>query len=355
MRSVISVLVFLSLMIKATANYADTAVLSSIGNTAVPVKAVELTEHLFKSKSSFKTVLGFTSQGRALEAWYFPGTGNKNALVIGGMHGSELSSVEIAQSLISELKKGVRPYYNVIIIPILFPDNAAAAESKPSFIGSTMNYGRYSSATIADPNRQMPSLGKAMDIDGKDHLGREIEAENRLLLELIDLYRPERIVNIHAIRNTAEAGVYADPRTDADGIALGYETDSLLAIGMAGYIYEQGGFIPGNRLDSMPSAIYYCDLPAMPAGYFQPKNLHGSNLSNHRGEGVSLGGWASTAIKDSTHPENDRDAIRILTMEFPGYKRSTDYADRIDQLYIGELIKMYTGSIQNVFLEKCFE
>lgn len=355
MRSMLQICVSLLVVLTASATVKDTAVTSAAGNNAVFIRTVESAELLLKSKTAAKAVLGFTSQGRALEAWYFPGTGDKNALVIGGMHGSELSSVEIAESLIGELKKGVKPYYNVIIIPVLFPDNAAAAQSKPALIGGTQNYGRYSSATVADPNRQMPSLGKAMHAEGKDHLGRTIETENRLLLELINIYRPERIVNIHAIRNTEKAGVYADPRTDANGMALGYETDSLLAVDMAKYIHKQGGHVPGNKIDSTPSAIYYCDLPAVPAGTFQPKSLHGSHLSNHRGEGVSLGGWASTAVADIEHPENNREAIRIVTMEFPGYKRSSDYADTTDQFYITELIKLYAGSIQTVFLEECFE
>src|SRR6185295_3212630 len=118
-----------------------------------------------------------------------------------------------------------------------------------------------------DPNRQMPTPGLAFDEeDGLDHAGRKIENENALLLDLIDQYRPQRIVNLHAIRDTANAGVFADPRTDDKSFALGYESDSSLAIAIAKDIEQNGGYIPGNRLNKKPSALYYKDPPAVPAG-----------------------------------------------------------------------------------------
>ena len=96
------------------------------------------------------------------------------------------------------------------------------------------NIGRYTDSQSADPNRQMPTLGHAiMEGVETDHLGRSIEHENRMMLDLIHEYRPERIVNIHAIRDSGYAGFYADPRTDHNGIALGFEKDSKLAISMA--------------------------------------------------------------------------------------------------------------------------
>ena len=37
-------------------------------------------------------LLGQTKEMRTIEAWFFPGSSEKNALVIGGVHGTELSS-----------------------------------------------------------------------------------------------------------------------------------------------------------------------------------------------------------------------------------------------------------------------
>ena len=63
-----------------------------------------------------------------------------------------------------------------------------------------------------------------------DAHGRLIEKENALLLQLIQSFAPERIVNIHAIKDSTKAGIFADPRTDCDGRALGFASDSTLAV-----------------------------------------------------------------------------------------------------------------------------
>ena len=349
--------IFISILYFSIAASAKDKVLLITANNNEPllIKPVASLMLLLKSTIAAKAVLGFSKEGRSVEAYYFPGTGSKRALVIGGVHGSELSSIEVADSLIEYLKKGNQKYYSVIIIPSLFPDNAAAAKNKPECIGGSMNYGRYTCNDAADPNRQMPSLGKPFSKDAKDHLGREIETENKLLLGLINLYQPQRIVNIHAIRDTAKAGIYADPGTDANGIALGYESDSSLAVAMAKYVCNNDGYIPGNHIDSVPSSLYHYDPPVAKAGCLQQRNLKGSGLPNQRGAGVSLGGWASTAVYDPVNLANNRDAIRILTMEFPGYKRSSDYGTANEQTAIAKLTQVYAASIQNIFLEKYFE
>ncbi|HTD94882.1 MAG TPA: hypothetical protein VK644_13750, partial [Chitinophagaceae bacterium] len=199
-----------------------------------------------------RMVLGKTKQGRTIDAWYFPGTSNKRALVIGGMHGSELSSIEMAEALIARLHHETS-YYSVIVIPSLFPDNAAKAMAYPDQLGSVLNIGRYSSPDGVDPNRQMPSPGHGIDEEHPvDHMGRIIEKENQFLLALIRDFQPTRIANLHAIRNLGYGGVYADPRTDAAGWALGYGADSSLAIEMSRFIFIHGGNVKGNYLESNP-------------------------------------------------------------------------------------------------------
>jgi hypothetical protein len=297
-----------------------------------------------------KGALGVSQKGRTIEAWYFPGTSNKNALVIGGMHGSELSSVEVANDLIKQLQQE-RPYYNVIVIPCLFPDNAEAAMNDPHGVGSTHNTGRYTHDKAPDPNRQMPSPGKAFSLENPfDHLGRTIERENQLLLELIAQFKPTRIANLHAIRDTAHAGIYADPRTDSKSIALGFDTDSSLAVNMALHIIQQGGSAPGNRSGENLTALYYKDPPVAEAGQLQKRNTNGSNLPFNRGKGISLGSWASTAVEDEAYPQGNRAAIRLLTIEFPGYKQSKHYADSITQQDCAKNVKLYASALMNVFL-----
>lgn len=323
-------------------------------NNAPAFYSEELNKILTLRKAS-NFILGRSQQGRNIEAYFFPGTSNKRALVIGGMHGSELSSIEVANQLLQLLKTGDSIFYNVIIIPSLFPDNAEAAKQLPSKIGGVENIGRYSFHGAVDPNRQMPTPGQAFDEeDALDHAGRKIENENTFLLELIDQYRPQRIVNLHAIRDISHAGVFADPRTDERGIALGYESDSSLAIAIAKQIQQNGGYIPGNRLHTNPTALYYKDPAPAPAGLLQKRNFSGSSLPGKRGGGVSLGTWASTAVVNKEDTTKSRDAMRILTMEFPGSKRPADYTLKKEQVFYQQNIGLYAAALKNIFLKEYF-
>jgi hypothetical protein len=133
--------------------------------------------YMMNSKNPVKGVLGITSKGRTIDAYFFPGTSNKKAMIIGGMHGSELSSIAVAYEVIAQLATAGQLYYNVLVIPMLFPDNAETAQLNPLHTGSFFNIGRYSNQTAIDPNRQMPTPGKAFDPSiSFDHLGRKIFA-----------------------------------------------------------------------------------------------------------------------------------------------------------------------------------
>ncbi len=306
-------------------------------------------EAWFKNKKREKAILGYTNENRPVEIFYFPGISNKRALVIGGMHGSELSSIEIAKKIIRQLSNGETSYYDVLVIPSLFPDNAVAAASTPWERGNT-NFGRYTSGLTADPNRQMPCLGAEFNANEPfDFHGRVIEKENQYLLQLIQDYKPARIVNLHAIKDVSKAGIYADPRTNCEGMALGFETDSTLAVSMAKYICGNGGWVPGNNLTENPTALYYHDPEIAVTGSIQKRNLDGSPLPNNRGYGVSLGGWATTAVCNETN-RFSRDAIRLITVEFPGYRPPSYYLDKEQKEACLQNIQLYSEAITCIFL-----
>jgi hypothetical protein len=308
-----------------------------------------LIEEWIKDKKSAKAVLGYTKEGRTVEAYYFPGSSDKKALVIGGVHGSELSSIEIAKQLIEVLSEGERPFYNVVIVPSLFPDNASKAMMRVT--KQKDNIGRYTTEESVDPNRQMPQPGKAFSPELPfDIYGRTIEKENQFLLQLIQDYSPSRIVNLHAIKDITKAGIYADPRTDCDGYALGFATDSSLAVSMASLIESGGGKVPGNNLQQTPTALYYNDPETAPVGLFQKRNFLGSAMPNSRGYGASLGGWASTAVCDET---GQRDAARLITVEFPGYQPSSAYKGD-DKIACMLNIQLYVAAVRKIFLEENF-
>ena len=326
------------------------AALNVVPSRSVFIQSIQT---IFSKKLPVQAVLGTTKGKRPIDVFYFPGTSNLKALVIGGVHGSELSSVEIAKRLVRELSKGGMPFYNVVVIPCLFPDNAATA-IKAGRQRVEDNKGRYTTDHATDPNRQMPALGTAFDaekpFDGRD---RVIENENQLLLDLIQEYNPSRILNIHAIKDLNRAGVYADPRTDCNSIALGFESDSLLAIKMAVFIQKHGGQVPGNQLPRLPTALYYTDPQIAEAGTIQKRNTEGSRLPNERGSGVSLGSWAATAVCQGSS-KYFRPAIRLITVEFPGYRRPEEYKTAAEQKRWSRQIDLYTASILNYFLEEFF-
>jgi hypothetical protein len=307
-------------------------------------------QELMSRKLASKGALGITKKGRPVDAFYFPGESDRKALVIGGVHGSELSAIEIARNLVTLLEKESRIHYNVVVIPCLFPDNEATALTSKEGAKKMFNNGRYTTKLSVDPNRQMPPLGRSFnDEDPTDYIGRPIEVENQLLLQLINEYKPDRIVNLHAIHNINQAGIFADPRTDYQGYALGFESDSVLAIQMAKFIYERGGNVAGNRLDNSPTALYYNDPAIAPEGEPQSRNMEGAKLPLDRGLGVSLGSWASTAVCDSLHASANRTAMRLITVEFPGYKRPADYSDIKEQAYYKELLGLYVTAMLKYF------
>lgn len=324
------------------------------GNDPGGVPDTRLGEQLKKimiNRRAARFELGLSRRGKPVEAYYFPGYSDVNALVIGGVHGSELSSIEVARSLIQRLSQGNSIFYNVIVIPCLFPDNAERALQRYVDIGSWRNIGRYSFTGAADPNRQMPTPGTTVDEDDHtDHAGRRIETENLLLLQLINEFKPERIASVHGIHNTAHAGFFADPRTDEKGIALGYESDSILAVNMAAYVHRRGGMVPGNRMEDSPNALYYKDPRPVPAGQYQPRNYTGSPLPGKKGSGISLGTWGTTAVRDTINPDLSREAMRVITIEFPGNKRPRDYASATQKESTRRLVNHYADAIRQVFL-----
>ncbi len=296
--------------------------------------------------------LGYSSNGRLIEAWYFPGRSSERAMVLAGMHGSEISAIDVAERLIAGLMDGVQPYYSVLVIPCLFPDNAAMALQFPAELGSVKNIGRYSWANATDPNRQMPAPGRAYQAaNGIDCLGRRIEKENQLLLELIQAFRPTRIANLHAIRDRRQGGIYADPRTNHLGIALGFEKDSLLAIEMAKAAWEKGASMQGNGWPQKANTLYYRDPAAVPAGQFQPRSFSGSLGRLQRGKGITLGTWASTAIAWEEDASLNRNAITVITAEFPGSRRPEDYTHETERRSCEVQADAFVYSLRSVFLE----
>jgi hypothetical protein len=298
----------------------------------------------------YESSLGMTAQKQSVKVYYFPGQTNERALVIGGVHGSELSGIEVAELLVEQLKIATaKPYYTVAVVPCLFPDNRKVAEASPAEIGSTSNVGRKTRTGTGkamkegkDPNREFPKLGQAFDPKApQDAAGATIEAENVMLLELIDRFKPTRIASVHATRpekgKPIAAGFFADPKTDEKGTALGVDDDAKLAIRMAERAKKGGAHVPGNALDKTPSAQYPEDPAFAAKGQAQKRTYK---------DGYSLGGWGTTAVAGG------RPAMTVITVEVetsnpslkPNDPKATRDQGRLDQL------KATSMAIEEVFL-----
>lgn len=152
--------------------------------------------------------LGETAGARPIQAFYFRGATTQRALVIAGIHGNERQGIDVARLLINDLQT-MQPHFTVIVVPSLFPDNAAA--------------GRREGSTPTNRNFPQPyedlaaarAAGGGTPVDASASGGRRrraILAENILLLELMERFRPERIISIHGTRRAGAAGVFYDPR-----------------------------------------------------------------------------------------------------------------------------------------------
>lgn len=284
----------------------------------------------FRTKTPCTVALGkSSSKVHEVRAYFFPGTSREKAMVIAGVHGSELSGIEVVQCLVKKLfedsKGGARPHFDVTIVPELFPDNAArardharrlAAERKSKkedvgLLGEDSNVGRRTQGSDVDPNRQLPELGQPFNGSNPvDSLNRTIERENQYLLNLIQTLKPKRIANVHANRNPVHSGIFADPhswpgtatnkdKTDAEERTF---RDAALALAMARRAEKGGANVRGNRLNMS------CEKSECPVWLYPVKPPR---------KGVSLGEWGPREVPVS------RGAISVITVEVQHYY-STD-------------------------------
>ena len=150
---------------------------------------------------------------RPVEAFFFRGSTDRRALVIAGVHGSERQGIEVARMLISDLGAH-QPLYTVIVVPSLFPDNAAR---KP--FGERESDSTPTNRNFPPPTEDLAAAtaaGHGTPVDAStDRRGRRTRAilpENLMLLELIERFHPERIISIHGTWRPGNAGVFYDPR-----------------------------------------------------------------------------------------------------------------------------------------------
>jgi len=112
------------------------------------------------------------------------GSGPDTVLIMGGMHGDEPAGAGLARQLCSRL--AARPDLlagrRVVVAPAVNPDGLA--------------HGRRANARGVDLNRNFPASNRS-EAGGQDEAQALSEPEARFVADLIERYRPSRIVSMH--------------------------------------------------------------------------------------------------------------------------------------------------------------
>lgn len=310
-----------------------------------------------------KIFIGYSAKGNPVYGYYYNKGGTDKAMILGGVHGSEFYGSYLADSLKASLDKmKVKNYkWKVLIIPRLFVDNIIEGE-KCLF---EINCFRRTCDKCPDPNRQMTKAGLEYKIgDTLSFLNEKIEIENQYLLHITQTFNPSRIASLHCKNGPTswrtsedlkakgeQIGIYADPRTDGDNIALGFSEDALLTMKMAFIVKENGGIINGNFIENSEishlNPVYPQDPP------FAQKNQRQERSYNKADkEGVSFGTWASTEIKKDN--KLIKKAATIFTIELPQYYsffNTKDDIGSLDKASLNQNSNAYLKALREVFLE----
>ncbi len=132
--------------------------------------------------------LGTSVLGLPIVGHYF-GTSGRKTLIFAAIHGDEKNTAFVANQLVEHLNKNPDAYYarRVAIVPVVNPDGLAR--------GTRQN------AREIDLNRNFPAknfvTGKRDRYFGGEQPASE--PESQLLIQLIDDWRPDRIISLHAI------------------------------------------------------------------------------------------------------------------------------------------------------------
>lgn len=323
-----------------------------------------------------KVLIGNSSKGRPIYAYYYNKGGVDKAMIIAGVHGSEFYGVDVANRLKDSLNrlKSPKSKWKILLIPELFPDNVLKGRDS-SF---KENYGRRTCeichgldkepecTKCVDPNRQMPKINSYFKIgDTLSCVGDKIELENQYLIYITQKFDPSRIISLHCKNSykMSEIGIYADPRTDNDNLALGYSDDAILVLRMAFVIKENNGIIYGNFVDekytkvkdefkvkavSYLNPVYPQDPPAESKGEKQDRSYEKKG-----GDGkISFGTWASTEIKNGQ--KRLKKAATTITVELPQYYYFFKKIDDKKELQTSRLEQntlAYLKAIKEIFLE----
>lgn len=132
--------------------------------------------------------LGKSVLGLPIVSHHFGTTGPKT-LIFAAIHGDEPATEFVAKQLVEHLTKNPAAHYGrcVVIVPVVNPDGLARRTR--------------TNARDIDLNRNFPAKNFAVSKKGR-YFGGEApasEPETQFLIDLIDDWKPDRIISLHAI------------------------------------------------------------------------------------------------------------------------------------------------------------
>ncbi|MFM9960395.1 MAG: M14 family murein peptide amidase A [Planctomycetaceae bacterium] len=144
--------------------------------------------------------LGKSVLGQPIVAHSFGTTGPKT-LIFAAIHGDEPATEFVAKQLVEHLTKNPAAHYGrrVVIVPVANPDGLARRTR--------------TNAREIDLNRNFPAKNFAVGKKGR-YFGGEApasEPETQLLIQLIEDWKPDRIVSLHAISRGKHGNNYDGP------------------------------------------------------------------------------------------------------------------------------------------------
>jgi len=150
--------------------------------------------------------LGESVKGQPIVATVF-NDGPRPVLILGGIHGDEVTSVDLTRNLIELLKRDISLAggKSVAIIAVANPDGYAA--------------NKRTNAHGVDLNRNFPASNYRTVSQSKSPKGRyganaASEPETRALLRALDSFNPRMIISIHSISDGRYCNNYDGPASD---------------------------------------------------------------------------------------------------------------------------------------------
>jgi hypothetical protein len=311
------------------------------------------------------------------------------ALIIAGVHGSELSGVEVVEKWLFELLSNTKPFFTVEIVPRVFEENCnnAALKMPKRKPGDDSNEFREVSDKTEKggenyPNRNFPAPGVSLAMAIKFHApdppkdcgNRKIMKENICLIDLINTFKPQRIASVHAHRFPAAPrpalpthygkkglpGFFADPVAKPlygplpekpsicapKGLPppvpsryVEFTEDDVLALEMAKFVRKKQNEYEKEHVVIKKSKDMNFIFNDWVAGNWLdyrgilidvPQTRYPEDKQAAK-KGYSLGSWAPCKIDEDGGLEN-RPGIPVITVEVRHYEPTTlDYYKKEDR------------------------